>query len=124
MSKIIGVLMASVLFFAFTGQAGAFCVHNNSDIKFEVQQVTNGSFWKRFDVEIDPGQQACCPWDEKDCNKSGGPADPVGLTAVNPYVKEACTDYKIPANGNLYIKGAGANSYCSQKSMLFIINQF
>lgn len=115
------VLTAAVLAYAIAGPAGAYCVHNKADLEFYVTQTSNGSFWKPFSAKLQPGENACCSWTEKDCNKSGGQTDRVGFTASTgghviyyPGGGYACQDYQIPANGDLYVKGSGGHYSCSQ----------
>lgn len=114
-SVIAGLILAGFAVFLTVEGAEAFCVHNDSDRDMRAQQVSNGSVWRAFNAKIDPGDQACCPWTEKDCNKSGGKTDPVGLNVFkSPSLDQVCMDYTIPANGDLYINGKSGNYSCSQ----------
>lgn len=116
--KGLGFVVAAVLLFAFAQQVGAYCVHNQSDATMHVVQYMNRSFWKPFNVHISPGQQSCCSWTEKDCNKSGGATDTVGFNVDSYGVSDrfinVCNYVTIPANGDLYIKGSKDVYSCSQ----------
>lgn len=107
---------AAVLAFAFTGHAGAYCVHNQSDTTMHVDQSKNGSFWKRFNVKLDPGQQACCSWTSKDCNKSGGQTDAVGFSVYHSEFNYIDCGATIPANGDMCISGTPGNYRCVPNS--------
>jgi len=104
------ILAAAFMLLNLAGQAGAFCVHNRSSAVMHVRQTSNGSLWKPFVVTLNPGEQACCSWETKDCNKSGGRKDYVGFEVVtkscdgNEIEVSACIGYKIPADANLYIR--------------------
>ncbi len=107
------ILTIAVLLFVFVGQAGAYCVHNNSDTSMYVVQQSNASFWAPFQANLGPGNSACCPWSTKDCNESGGQTDPVGLTASLGSSKNyACENFQIPANGDMTVCGGNGNYRC------------
>ena len=114
-TRITGMLVVLPLL-GLASQACAYCVTNKTDRTVHVQQVTNdaGSAFKEW---LDPGSQKCCNWKTHDCNKSKGKTDPVGFDA---YVVEKaglftetrlylCQDYRIPANGDLYLVIEGTN---------------
>ncbi len=112
MEKMVVVLAAAGMLFAFAGQAGAYCVHNNSDMLVHVSQVSNASFWKPFGTDLNPGNSACCPWSTKDCNESGGQTDPVGLTVTSYSENTMCENFQIPANGDMTICGSNGGYRC------------
>lgn len=105
-----------VVWLAFAGQAGAYCIHNKSDVKIHVTQMENVSFWKPFYADINPGEQACCHWSTKDCNKSGGKTDSVSFN-VDYFIDRdtlhrVCEYVKIPACSDLDITGTNGNYRC------------
>jgi len=117
MMKWSSIFMALVLMFAFTGQAGAFCVHNNTDRSVTVDQTSNASSWefKRFSKDLGPNTSECCNWTNPDCNKSRGKYDVVGFTvsiACKDFESCGCTSAQIPACSDLYFEGSKGNYKC------------
>lgn len=101
----------ATLAFVVAEPVGAYCVHNKSDVTMQVSQYANGSFWKPFKATLDPGQQSCCSWTTKDCNKSGGETDAVDFKISHAHGDDLRTS--IAANGDLYIQGRNGNYYCT-----------
>ncbi len=69
--NLICMLALVVAVMVCTTRAEAFCVYNKSDIPIEVKQTKGYSSWgKRATWVIGPGQNRCCNYKNKDCNKS------------------------------------------------------
>jgi hypothetical protein len=114
MRKELGVFTAAVLLCAYAGQAGAFCVHNKSDINVNVDQSAGGSFWKGFSAVLAPGEDACCHWSNTDCNKSGEKFSVVKFNASIGFSKSGqyiCSDVAIPACSDMGITGTALHTY-------------
>ena len=110
MTKVFGFVTAAVILFAFAGEAGAFCVHNKSSRQIRVDQVSGGSFWKPFAVDLAPGEDACCNWANTDCNKSGEKFHEVKFNVRAAYMY-VCTDVAIPACSDMDITGTEYHTY-------------
>jgi len=105
-----GIFTPLLLLFAFTGEAGAFCVHNRSNFTMSVVQSSGGGFWGRFEVELAPGKDACCHWSNTDCNKSGEKFHEVKFNVSAAYMY-VCTDVAIPACSDMDITGTEYHTY-------------
>ena len=115
LAKGLGVLTAAVLLFAFAGQAGAFCVHNKSDRTVLVKQTSGGKWLKSFKAILSSGEKACCNWQNKDCNKDGEAGGAIGFNVLRgDRALAVCKDFRIRADGDLYITGTNKNYSCSR----------
>lgn len=110
------VLTAAVLIFVFTGQALAFCVHNKSDKPMDFSQTSGNKTFRGFSATLNPGQDSCCHWSNKDCNKDGGKSDTVGFSVM---YSDAflCKNVKIPACSDLDVTGSNGNYRCIPHGM-------
>jgi len=116
-SKWTCILTVVVSLSAFVEQAGAYCVHNNTDRSVTVDQTSNASSWefKRFSKDLGPNTSECCNWSNPDCNKSGGKYDVVGFTvsiACKDFESCGCSSAQIPACSDLYFEGSKGNYKC------------
>jgi hypothetical protein len=120
MMKWSGVFTAAVLLFAFTGEAGAFCVHNYSDKTAQFVQSSGGKAFREFKATLTPGQDSCCHWSNTDCNKDGGKMDTlgfdVGYEMASTFYK-ICFGVKIPACSDLDVTGSNGNYRCVAHGM-------
>ncbi len=105
-----------------TTRAEAFCVYNKSDVAINVVQTKGQSSMKGVQWKIDPGENKCCNWKTKDCNKSQKKTSKVefkvsytlpwsGGSWGSPSNKIFCTK-KIKAGGWLTIKGKSPDFSC------------
>ena len=63
---------AAVAALAFAAPAHAFCVNNLSSHHLSAWQTSGfKSAFKRFNVDLAPGERKCCNWQNSDCNHSG-----------------------------------------------------
>jgi len=122
-TKGLGVLTTTILMLAFTGQAGAFCVHNKSDRTMIFEQSSGGKTAKSYSGRLNLGEDGCCHWSNTDCNKSGDKDASLGFNvgyygmggAVIPsYV---CKGEKIPACSDLDVTGSNGNYQCVAHGM-------
>jgi hypothetical protein len=105
MMKWSGVFLVVVMLFVFAGEVGAFCVHNKSSCQIHVDQSWGGSFWRRFAVDLAPGEDACCNWANTDCNQSGEKFHEVKFNVRHTSESFVCTDVVIPACSDMDITG-------------------
>ena len=118
LAKGLGVLTAAVLLLAFTGQAGAFCVHNKSDRTVLVKQTSGGKWLKSFKAILSSGEKACCNWQNKDCNKDGEAGAAIGFNVSRGDPALAfCKHAEIRADGDLSICGNRGNFSCKPNSI-------
>ena len=120
-TKGLGVLTTTILMLAFTGQAGAFCVHNKSDITMTFNQSSGGKTFKSYAGRLDPGGDGCCHWSNTDCNSSGNKDASLGFDVghmgaayITTYV---CKGVKIPACSDLDVTGSKGNYQCVTHGM-------
>lgn len=109
-----GVFLVVALLFVFAGEGWAFCVHNKSDRPMRVAENIGAKAFKEFKADLSPGQDACCHWSNKDCNKDGGKGDTVGFSVYYNFNEPTtvCKDVKIPACSDLDIVGSNGNYRC------------
>jgi hypothetical protein len=71
-SALAGVTMGLGLFGA--APANAFCVYNKTSFDILFVQQMNGhedKLFKGFSAVVKPGKNACCNWQNRDCNPAG-----------------------------------------------------
>ncbi|PKN33253.1 MAG: hypothetical protein CVU61_14135 [Deltaproteobacteria bacterium HGW-Deltaproteobacteria-19] len=113
-SVLFAVWIVSVIFLCLTAEgADAFCVYNNSDLEFQVQETHGGRKFKEFIKVISPGNHACCNWKNKDCNAKGKKDSTVkflvAFTQVLPI--NLCVDFPVKAGGWLSVSGDRKSPY-------------
>ena len=117
-SVIAGLVFVVFAVFLMVEGAEAFCVYNNTNTNMIVEQ-TSGHGSHGFDKKILAGENKCCNWQNKDCNKEGKRDSIVKFTvkyspwgAVKYYY--VCEDFPIRAGGSLTISGGGDRNFsCS-----------
>ena len=100
------VMLLGMGFFAVNAEA--FCIYNKTDIKIHIYQTGGGTTFmaKRFSVDINPGEHACCNWKNKDCNKEGNRDSTLvfNVEKKSQGNKNICI-ITIPAGGYARVKG-------------------
>ena len=99
------------------GVSQAFCIHNKSDRPWYADQVQGDSVRNPFAPKIRPGNEKCCDWDDKDCNRAGSRHarvvfDVKSTLSSSGSAKIVCSGVTISADGEFTIRGSGGNYYC------------
>ena len=93
--------------------ADAFCVYNNTDKLMNVVQASGASGAKGLNADLSPGGgNACCNWQNKDCNKKGKRDSIVTFTVRKIEVWKVCENFPIQAGGWLTIEGKDDDYKC------------
>ena len=123
MGKKFNSIFMALVFVALTaflaaGSAEAFCVYNKTEDSLVIaKQVEGGDFQK--DVARGKGNEVCCNWQEKSCNKGGKKDSIVKFTikrwhqagsGLFPY-PIVCEDFPIKAGGWLTVRGNAKDGY-------------
>jgi len=106
------VVFAVLAVFLAVEGAEAFCVYNNTDKLMNVCQASGSSGAKGLKEDIGPGGNACCNWQNKDCNKEGKRDSIVTFNVKKLEVWSVCENFPIQAGGTLTIEGEKGNYKC------------
>lgn len=121
------IFMALVLVilpaFFTVGSADAFCVYNETDKVLFVQETGGGkipSFGGFIARNLQPGENKCCNWQDKDCNSKGKrdsivtfQVSTVPITSHDPPSIDVCTGFPIKAGGWLTVVGKNNRYTCT-----------
>ena len=114
LSAFFAVWFVSAIFLCLTAEgADAFCVYNNTDLEFQVQETHGGKKFKEFIKRINPGDHACCNWKNKDCNTKGKKDSTVKFLVAFTQVDmiNVCVDVPVKAGGWLSVTGNKKHGY-------------
>ena len=99
--------------------ADAFCVYNKTDIVITVRQTSGHKKTYGFGGDIALGDNKCCNWQNKDCNKEGKKDSTVKFDvnyivggAFSPITINICGDVPIKAGGWLTVEGSDVKYKC------------
>jgi len=125
-----GLVLAGLAVFLTAEGADAFCVYNQMDTWINVDQTGGhkeygGAADPGFSGAIDPGDNKCCNWQNKDCNKKGKRDSIVNFdvyykashdtTSPHKFPGETvyiCKYFAIQAGGWLTVEGSKGNYKC------------
>jgi hypothetical protein len=110
------VLAAATVFLAAEG-AEAFCVYNKTDKKIIVNQIEGQKNNRvRFYNEINSGDNKCCHWSNKDCNRKGKKDSTLKFTVTvikdSWHAPHVCQNFAIKAGGWLTVRGTDGHYNC------------
>lgn len=116
-SVLVAVVFAALTTFAAVEGTEAFCIYNNTDRALQVIQKSGNVNTKGFNNNIDPGQNACCNWQNKDCNKKGKNDSTVTFDVIyerpgSQFLSHVCTKFPIRADGQMTVTGKDLNYNC------------
>jgi len=121
---IAGLVLAGLAVFLTVEGAEAFCVYNNTDMRVHeqllVQQTGGHKTGRGFHKYIPAGENECCNWQNKDCNKEGKRDSIVRLDVsywghvpdAPDYTYPICHGVEIKAGGWVTVKGEKGNYKC------------
>jgi len=103
--------------------ANAFCVYNETDKVLFVQETGGGkiaSLGGFIARNLQPGENKCCNWKDKDCNSEGKKdsivtfeVNTVPITSHDPPSIDVCTDFPIKAGGWMTVVGKNNQYTCT-----------
>jgi len=105
-SVFMAVIFAALVAFLAVDDAEAFCIYNRTnDIVIKVKQTGGGVVLvKGFKATINPGEKACCNWENSDCNVKGKRDSTVAFVITDINSVTIC-GISIPAGGWVEVKG-------------------
>jgi len=108
-----GLVLAGLAVFLTVEGAEAFCVYNNTDTLISVYQTGGHKTGRGFHKRIARGENECCNWSAKDCNKEGEKDSIVKFTVsdVNQDLP-ICYNVAIQAGGWLTVEGSKGYYKC------------
>ena len=104
-SLFMALVFAGVTAFVAVEGAEAFCVYNKIDKVVKVDQVSGHKAGYGFSKKISPDDNACCYWENSDCNKEGNKDSRVSFDVfieqreVYKADERICADFWIEAGG-------------------------
>ena len=119
-------LALPVLYFGSANEAAAFCVYNEADVSIQAKQVHGGTHipFKNFDMNVNPGEKACCNWQTHDCNTEGKEDSNVKFSVYYapmaprpgaPPITYICTRFETHANGKVVVRGKQGEYTCKRE---------